>query len=335
MDSLRDESLSPAERGDAYRASLASAEQLLIRSIRTQPAQAWTLAKLAAVRWELEPSLEAGAMARHLELIRLSSSMAPTDPDVQVDLGRLLLLTGRRDEGAELLSLAVELSPTMAREVVDLMVQFLFDPREILETLPRSSATLVALREPFIRAGRGSEYVEILGPALAAPEIDAAVLRSFGETCVRVGEPRRALDILVALGALEAPGLEAERSVQVAWARLSLGDVGGSLADADRARALMPGSERYREQAGMIALRAGRPDLAVEDFRAALSFAARGDAPPERRGTLYRRIGQALDKQGKADLAYDAYKRALTLAPGESHAARRVHEMEQASGMRR
>ena len=134
---------------------------------------------------------------------------------------------------------------------------------------------------------------------------------------------------------LEAPDLEAERSVQVAWARLSLGDVGGSLADADRARALMPGSERYREQAGMIALRAGRPDLAVEDFRAALSFAARGDAPPERRGTLYRRIGQALDKQGKADLAYDAYKRALTLAPGESHAARRVHEMEQASGMRR
>ena len=278
MESLGDASLSPAERSDAYRASLASAERLLIRSIRAQPAQAWSLAKIAAVRWELAPSLEAESMARHLDLIRLASSMAPGDPDVQMDLGRLLL-TGRRDEGAEYLGRSVELSPTMAKKVVDLMVDFLFDPRQILEALPRSSETLAALRGPFLRAGRGSEYADILAPAVAEPGADAVVIRSFGETCIRAGETSRLLETLEALGPLEPPNAEAERWVQMGWARLSLGDDAGALADAEHARALRPGTERYQDQMGMIAARAGRPDLAVEAFRQALALSARRPDP--------------------------------------------------------
>ena len=335
LESLRDASLSPAERSDAYRASLASAERLLIRSIRAQPAQAWSLAKIAAVRWELAPSLEAEAMERHLELIRLASSMAPNDPDVQMDLGRLLLLTGRRDEGAAYLGRSVELSPTLARKVVDLMVDFLFDPRQILEALPRSSETLAALSGPFVRAGRGSEYADILAPAVAEPGADAVVIRSFGQTCIGAGETSRLLETLGALGPLEPPNAEAERWVQMGWARLSLGDDAGALADAEHARALRPGTERYQDQMGMIAARAGRPDLAVEAFREALALAARRESSIKRRGMLYRKIGQALDEQGKVDLAYDAYKLALALDPTEPHASRRVREMEKAAGVRR
>jgi len=82
-------------------------------------------------------------------------------------------------------------------------------------------------------------------------------------------------------------------------------------------------------------MRAGRPEIAEKAFRRALAIAVRGSAGARRRGTLYRRIGQALDTRGRADQAYDAYKQALALSPEDPHARRRVREMEEAAGVRR
>lgn len=332
---LNDRALSAADRIEAYRESLASADRLLTRSLRAQPAQAWTLAKVAAVRWELAPPVGQEAMQGHLELIRLASAMAPTDPDVQRDLGKLLLLTGRRDEGSTYLRRAAELNPATARAIVELMVDFGFDPREMLETLPRAPETLVALRAPFLEAGREEEYLEILVPDLASVGTDPAVLRSFGETCLRLGQSQRLLEALERLGPFEDPDAEAERLLQVAWALLDLDDDAAALRHADLARELRPEIERYHDQAGAIAARAGRPEIAIEAFRRALAIAARNAESAERRAILYRKIGQALDVQGSSDQAYDAYKRALALDPLEPYAARRVREMEDAAGVRR
>jgi len=332
---LNDRGLSPADRIDAYRSSLASADRLLTRSLRAQPAQAWTLAKVAAVRWELAPPVGQEAMHSHLELIRLAAAMAPTDPDVQRDLGKLLLLTGRRDEGSTYLRRAAELNPTTVHAIVDLMVDFGFDPREMLEVLPRTPQTLAALRAPFLETGREAEYLEVLTPALTSVGSDPAVLRSFGETCLRLGQSQRLLAALEHLGPFEDPEAEAERLLQTAWALLDLDEDDAALRQADLARALRPEVERYHDQAGTIAARAGRPEIAIEAFRRALALAARNDESAERRAILYRKIGQALDVQGSSDQAYDAYKRALALDPLESYAARRVREMEDAAGVRR
>jgi tetratricopeptide (TPR) repeat protein len=332
---LSDRSAEAANRIEAYRESLQAADRLLVRSLRANPAQAWALAEIAAIRWELDPPVTAEGFERHLGIIQLASEMAPTDPDVQMDLGKLLLLTGRREEGTAYLGKTVELSPAMSDRVVALMSRFFFSPDEMLAALPRSSETMASLREPFAKAGRGREYALLLDQELRGGNVDVTLVRTFGETCTRAGEPRMLLDRLESIGASSEPSTEAERLLQVAWARLELGDVASALEDAGRAREQQPGVERYHDQFGRIAMRAGRAEIAERAFRRALSIAVRGSARAERRGTLYRRIGEALDAQGRSDQAYDAYKQALALNPEEPHALRRVREMEEAAGVRR
>ena len=332
---LSDPSLPAADRIDAYRESLEAADGFLVRSLRAHPAQAWALAEIAAIRWELDPPVTVEARESHMEIIRLAARMAPADPNVQMDLGKLLLLTGRREEGKAYLRRTVELSPGMSDPVVDLMTRFFFPPDEMLAALPRSPEAMASLREPFARAGKGREYAIHLDRELGEGHVDAILLRTFGETCTRAGEPRLLLDRLESIGASSDPSIEAERLLQVAWARLELGEAAAALQGAGLAREQQPGVERYHDQLGLIAMRAGRPEVAEQAFRRALSVAVRGSAGAERRGTLYRRIGQALDTQGRADQAYDAYKKALALSPDDPHAIRRVREMEEAAGVRR
>jgi tetratricopeptide (TPR) repeat protein len=346
---LSDPSRSAGERIEAYRESLGAAEDLLVRSLRAHPAQAWALAKVAAIRWELDPPITQAGLEQHMAIIELASEMAPNDPDVlelasemapndpdvQVDLGKLLLLTGRRDEGATYLRRAVELSPEMADPVVALMRRFFFTPDEMLATLPRSSATMASLRGPFLEAGLAGEYAARLDREVRRGVADATLMRTFGETCIPAGEPRMLLDALESIGASTDPPTEAERLLQVAWARLELGDAATALEDAGRARDLQPEIERYHGQLGLIAMRAGQPEVAESAFRRALALAVRSSVTDERRGTLYRRIGHSLDAQGRADQAYDTYKQALALSPQDPHARRRVQEMEEAAGVRR
>jgi len=332
---LSDRTLEPADRIEAYRESLRLAEGLLVRSLRAQPAQAWAVAEIAAIRWELDPPVTAEGREGHMEIIGLASRMAPTDPDVQIDLGKLLLLTGRREEGTAYLGRAVALSPGRSDRVVALMSRFFFSPDEMLASLPRSSETMASLRGPFTKAGMGREYASHLDRELGQGKVDAILLRTFGETCTTAGEPRMLLDRLESLGASSDPSTEAERLLQIAWARLELGETAAALEDAELARRQKPGVERYHDQLGLIALRAGQPEIAEKAFRRALAVAVRGSAGARRRGELYRRIGQALDAHGRADQAYDAYKQAVSLSPEDPHALRRVHEMEKAAGVRR
>ena len=78
---------------------------------------------------------------------------------------------------------------------------------------------------------------------------------------------------------------------------------------------------------------AGRDPDAVEAFREAISLAARAGEGPEARARLYRRVGQAEEKAGHPDRAYDAYRMALRLDPDEPLAKKRIAEMEKAAGI--
>jgi len=93
---LSDGSREAADRIESYRESLAAADGLLVRSLRAQPAQAWALAKIAAIRWELDPPVTAESRVGHMETIRLASRMAPTDPeDLTTCLASSVLATVR------------------------------------------------------------------------------------------------------------------------------------------------------------------------------------------------------------------------------------------------
>ena len=59
-----------------HRNNLREAEQLLARSLRAQPAQARTLARLAAIRFELDPPLDEEGVRRFLRTIETASTMA-------------------------------------------------------------------------------------------------------------------------------------------------------------------------------------------------------------------------------------------------------------------
>ena len=64
------------------------------------------------------------------------------------------------------------------------------------------------------------------------------------------------------------------------------------------------------------------------------AVAARSFSVPVRRARLYLKIGRTHETDGRADLAYDAFKMALRLNENERYARRRIAEMESAAGIR-
>ena len=329
---LNDPSRPPAERIEQYREHLKIAEELLVRSLRAMPADALALSQLAAIRWELEPPLTEEAVQRHLELVEVASRVAPRVPEVQMRLGELLLKMGRPNEALDYLHRTVELRPSLVGRIVTLLRDYLFTAEEIFQRLPRGPETLVALRQPFYEDGKGAEYLDLVDPALDAPT--ASLLLSFGSACLRARDPDRLLRRMESLGLLQDTAVEAERLVQRSRAHLALGDSAKAIEDARRAWALLPEQPRLSEHLGTVAMSAGEPEEAVEAFRHSLGQTARRSGGPRARARLNRRIGQALEQQGKGHLGYDAYKKALILDPEEAHAKRRVREMEEAAGVR-
>src|SRR5262249_21067744 len=140
----------PSARLRAYRERLRSAEELLVASLGAEPAQAKTLAQLAAVRWELEaPLADEAAEAKHLRMLSVASDMAPSVPAVQLQIGTLLLKMGRRAEAEVYMRRAVDLDVGLASEVVDRLEENLYTAEEMLAALPRVPEVLIALQSRF------------------------------------------------------------------------------------------------------------------------------------------------------------------------------------------
>jgi tetratricopeptide (TPR) repeat protein len=122
----------------------------------------------------------------------------------------------------------------------------------------------------------------------------------------------------------------AERKRQTAHALFALGILNGALEMADAARHALPEDPSYDEFYGEIALASGRGADAAHAFRDALSSAVAGGTTTRFRAHLYDRLGQALEADGKGDLAVDAYRRAVELEATESHAVLRLAALDAA-----
>ncbi len=331
LEILNDRTLPAAERLSGYRGELAKAERLLIEGLRAQPTQAYAIARLAAVRWELDPPFTEEAQEPFVGMIRTASAMAPTMPRVQQSLGELLLRMGRPDEGAAYLARTLELDPSLADSVVESMRSGGLTAATMLAALPRQPAVLAALYEPFREAGKLDAYVHAVESTL--PVATPTLLGTYTTAAIASGEAEGARKRLRTLEFLTNPNLEAARFRQIGRLDLTLDDLGGALSATRRARSLAPSDPWIADALGDVYLRSERSGEAIREYRAALALVARGSANPRFRAQLYRKIGQAQEAAGRPDDAYEAYRKAVDLDPEESIASRRLDAMHRAAGV--
>jgi len=315
----------------AYREHLLAARALFVRALRARPFDPRSIARLAAVRWEIEAPEAVGLPRAPLELISVSARMAPDSPAIQALLGELLLRIGLKDDAVARLRRGVELDPTVAsRAVLGLRGSF-FAAEQILGALPPIPEVLVALETAFFDEGKESRYLAALEESIRNGA--SRLVPVYGRACLRAKDPDRLLRTLASLPAPTDREDEVERLVARSRARLETGEKKEAQEDARRARSLLPEEPRILENLGRVSLAAGDADAAVAAYREALGRVARGAGVPAARARLYRAIGEAEERRGRADRAYDAYRKALELDPRESHAGKRVTQMEKAAGL--
>jgi tetratricopeptide (TPR) repeat protein len=321
------ESQAPAERRDrAYRDDLSRAEQLLIRSLRVQPSQAGALARLAAIRWELRapPSPEEREIQEGL--IHLAARMAPRVPRVHQTIGRLFLKMGRQEEALSYLGRAVELDPERAGSAVHLLRAGFVAPGAIQRSLPDIPPVLEALKGAYFDSGEAAGYLDLLEARLSRE--DPRIVAAFGDACLEAGQPARLVAALHGLAPAARPPLRAEVLMQRSRGLTTLDDHEAALRDATEASTLLPEDTRVIMHLARTARRAGRHGLALETYRKALRIAARVSSPPSSRAWLYAQIGQLQEELLRPDKAYDSYRRAIELDPGQSAARERIRELE-------
>ncbi|MCP3979799.1 MAG: hypothetical protein GY716_10795 [bacterium] len=330
LDALGDSALPPAVRLDAYRDRLERAERLLQRSLVAQPGRAETLYKLAAVRWELDPPLDDVAASTHLEMIERAATLAPAVPGLQKDIGELLVKMGRWERAMAYFVRTLELDPGRSREVVEVLRQHLIPAREMLDRLPRTPDTLVALQWAFFDEGLEVEYANEVEPLLdrATSHLLGAYSRSF----LRRRAHAELIGRLTDRGAYDDPELEAERLLQQSSARFELGEVEAALIDARAARELQPEVARYGRHLARTHLRAQRHEQAIEEARRVLAVLGRQRASRAARASLYLLIGEAEEARGRAGSAHKAYRTAHELAPDDPVAARAMERVRTSVG---
>jgi tetratricopeptide (TPR) repeat protein len=331
---LNDRRLPPADRLGRCRDELRKAEALLLRSLRARPADARALARLAAVRWELSPPLTEQERGEHLRMIALASTMAPTAPMVQMQLGELILKMGRRREAVDYFAKTVTLNPDFSGEAIDILRENLFGAEEIYGALPNHSSVLTALQRPYFEEDRAIEYVRLLEEAMRdrPDRITRPLLSSYGHGCLKTGQAERLRETINALPAEQGVEIEAAMLEQLSRASLALEQPRLALAEARQAVEKLPEAAYLSRHLGEVAMAAGEPQAALEALRRSLRILSRDGAAPPVRAQLYRMIGEAEELRGDPGRAYDAYRIALDLDPEESHAGKRVAEMEEAAG---
>ncbi len=331
---LNDTSLPAAERVAGYRENLEASDQLLVKSLRVQPTRALALAQLAALRWELNPPLDAEDSEEYLEMIAMASEISSSSPKVQMMLGELLLNMGRYEEAAPYLARTVELDPGKSAEVIELMWTNRFEAKDILAALPRNASVLTGLQDAFFEEGEELAYATILEETFSGPpgELSREMLTAYGNVCLRLQDPERLLQSMEDLQSLIDDELEAARLHQVSRAYFALGDLQGAMAAARSARQKQPEAIYLALHFGDIALSSGAIEQAIEAYRNTLGLLAVSSRNPATRAGLYSKIGLAEERRGEMAKAYDAYRMAIKLNPGEPHAKKRLLEMEEAAG---
>jgi len=324
--SLEDESLESETRLAAYGDGLSEAAALLHLALRSSPIDTVSIERLATVRWESGILAGSPDTAAVTSLMAIASSRAPRVPGIQADLGELLYRMGRADEATPFMARALALSTSMTNRVVATMTNAGLEPEEIVEALPRMPYVLIALKDSFLTARRGETFLDLVERDL--PNATPSVLSTYGEACLQLRVPTRLMEHMVHLEAVDDRAIMAERARQAGHAAFAQGDITRALQLADTARRSMPGDPTYDEFFGAIALAAGRATDAASAFRNALAHTVRLGGPTRARARLYREIGQAVEAEGRGDLAVDDYRRAIALDPGEPYALARLAALD-------
>jgi len=335
LERLNDRSQPPAARVNGYEESLRSAEGLLVRGLRVRPSQAWVLAELAAVRWELEPG-GPGTAREHTEMIEHAAAMAPTVPKVQLRLGTLLLEMGRTREALSFFRRAVELEPAFARPAIATLRDHGQRALDIVAVLPSTSRVLVALDRAFREDGDEPEFIRIVESGIRRDELalEPSLLAAYADACLRSKQPDRLEATLERMGQAAVDEIEAARLRHRGRARLERGDLDGALEDLGRARELDPDAWIITVDEGAAYEKARRYAAAIEAYRQALLTMARGSASQPARAKVYSRIGRVEQLHGRPSRAYDAFRMALQLDPDDAAATRALASMESAAGLR-
>jgi tetratricopeptide (TPR) repeat protein len=329
---LNDGALRPADRLSRYRIEMTVAEELLVRSLDARPTSARTLAQLAATRFELDPPLDEASAGRHRATIRAAGLLAPGVPQVQIQLGELLIKMGRLGDATEYLRRAVDLDPRMSARAVAVLRESLLTVDEQTAALPRTPEVLAALDRSYREAGRDLDYLAIVESSLAAGgAAHRPLVVSYANACFAAGLPHRAVERLGALGPLVDREADAMRLVQLSRAHGVLGDRDRAVETAREAERVSPAAWTS-EQLGSAHAAAGDGTNAIAAFRRALASAARERGDARTRARLYRRIGQAEELRGQGARAFEAYRRAVEVDPAEPIAGRRLAQMRSAAG---
>lgn len=331
LESLRDPERPIVERISAYEQELRAAETLLAQSLRTRPPQAQVLARLAATRWELGRTGGDIDPAPHLAMINVAASMAPAVPRVQFELGKLLLQMNQADEAGSVFARTLELDPSRSADVVGVFRQRLLSADDILERLPHLPEVLIAVAPQFHAEDRADDYRQLLERSLDPDRAD--LLEVFGEACRASAQSERLVEALTDMAPRRDPEAEIQRLRQLSLGYLELSRPEDALDTARQARTIRPGSGHLAEHLGDVTHRTGDAGAAREAYGEALALWARERGKPLRRARVYRKIGRTHETDGRADLAYDAFQRALELNENERYARRRVAEIEAAAGV--
>lgn len=328
---LDDKSLDSKSRLTAYSEGLRRTDLLLRRALESNPTDTASIERMATVRWEagvLAGTTDADSVA---SLMNIAATRAPRVPEIHAGLGDLFYRMGLPERASPFMKRAVELSPSMAIRAVATMQAAGVLPGEILDVLPPVPEVLIAVRDQFIASGQGLSYLDHVEHQLA--RATPMLLTIYGEACRELRVPERLRDRIVALPSTRDPGVRAARLCQTAHAWLSLGDPQRALVLADEARRATPTDPGVIEFYGEVALAGGLGEEAETAFRRSLELvlALAEGAEPTRRARLYDALGRSLEVQGRADFAYDAFRRAVEIDPSFRNAAARVAAYEHLS----
>ncbi len=316
---LEDPALPPEDRTRLYEDRLKSTEALLRRGIHANVLDSEAVQRLAVVDWELGVLGGNPDPERALDLIRLSSARAPRVPSNLLALGELLLRMGKPDEARQFMAKSVALSPELGVQAITAMRSAGLPLEEIVRALPQSPELFLALEDPYVEAGRESDYAELLRPFLSRH--GASLIPGFGRSCLRIGDAERLVDTLSTLTPFPGPNDECERERYLAVGYNVVGRVSEAVDAATRATTLSPNDRTLWELKGMIELESTAPSAAEPSFRRALALSVGPEVDSHARAQLYGELGRALEASERPDEAVDAYRMALSL-DGEQPIAR-------------
>lgn len=296
-----------------YGHDLLSVKRKLQLSARASVADSRALQALALVSFELRVLGISPQDDDCRSLLELARSRRPRDAQFQLDVAGTYLRIGDQATALAIAASMVHANPELGSEAVAVFDGFDIEPGQIARALGDSEGVLLALENPFLDRGLVDDYMLAIERNLStASPVILEVYGNIAELHDRWQRARRALEAVGRLGRSES---EAARIGIIARSCFASGQFAEAEELARRAVKMNSASPQWHELLGDCLGSLGRNDEALASLASALHAAVTGKPSNGQRGRLYRKMGEAYERAGQGDRAYDAYRRALELVP--------------------